>query len=79
MRYLQRYEDQRLQNAYENACDCRYFGMGILDWVDCGVSKEQRKEIWAVSWYDMGDGYEETPMRAISDVMYLMETVYWAE
>lgn len=73
MAYCKRYEDQQSQAAYENACDCLYFGMGPKHWNDCGITKEKRREVWAVAWYDMGDGAEENgrkPIREIADEVY---------
>ena len=69
MAILERYADRRLQCAYENACDCLYYGMGSKDWLDCGITKEQRKEVWAVAWYDMGDGCEENGEKPIPEIM----------
>ena len=69
MTYVVRYRDQRLQAAYENACDCLYYGMGTGYWNDCGIPAEKRKEVWAVAWYDMGDGFEDNGNRPISEIM----------
>lgn len=55
MTYKRRYADQAEQNAYENACDCHYFGMGSKDWEDCGIKKERRAEIWRQSWEDVAN------------------------
>lgn len=65
MAYIRRYEDQTMQNAYENACDCLRFGESSGDWQDCGIPQEMRKEVWAVAWYDMGDGCEENGKKSI--------------
>jgi len=55
MAYKERYQDLRKQAAYENACDCRYFGMGSKDWVDCGLSKPEREEVWKLAFWDMAE------------------------
>ena len=55
MTYKRRYADQAEQNAYENVCDCHYFGMGSKDWEDCGIEKERRAEIWYQSWVDLAN------------------------
>lgn len=55
MTYKRRYADQTEQNAYENACDCHYFGMGSKDWEDCGIEKERRAKIWRQSWEDVAN------------------------
>ena len=52
MQYKRRYTNQTEQNAYENAWDCHYFGMGSKDWNDCGIPKEKRAEIWKQAWED---------------------------
>lgn len=69
MEYIRRYENQTEQNAYENACDCLYYGMGPNIWDDCGIQQDMRKEIWAVAWYDIGDGCEENGKKSISEIM----------
>lgn len=56
MQYKRRYKNQTAQNAYENACDCHYFGMGSNEWEDCGIPKSQRAKIWKKAWEDMADG-----------------------
>lgn len=69
MAYIRRYENQAMQNAYENACDCLRYGIGKADWSDCGIPQNARKEVWAVAWYDMGDGHEENGKKPIWDIM----------
>ena len=69
MTYCERYADRRLQCAYENACDCLYYGIGPGEWNDCGIAKEQRREVWAVAWYDMGDGCEENGRKPILEIL----------
>ena len=69
MARLIRYEDQTLQNAYENACDCQVFGTGPKQWEDCGISPDMRKEVWAVAWYDMGNGFNDTAIKSIPEIM----------
>ena len=69
MAYVERYSDPQLQAAYENACDCLYYGMGPSGWTDCGIPQEKRKEVWAVAWYDMGDGFEDEGRKPIPEIM----------
>ena len=71
MAYYERYDDLRLQTAYENACDCLYFGMGSGAWHDCGISKEQRKEVWKVAFWDMAEGenYTDDNRPTIEEIM----------
>lgn len=69
MGYIRRYDNQLYQNSYENACDCLYYGMGSKAWEDCGVDAEKRREIWAVAWYDLGDGCEENGKRSIESIV----------
>lgn len=73
---IRRYKNQMMQNAYENACDCHKFGMLSSEWEDCGIPSTKRNEVWAVAWYDMGDGYEEHGKRTIKGIMRLMRDVY---
>lgn len=55
-----RYADNRQKRvAYENACDCLYFGMGSQDWCRNGLEKEDAAEVWATAFYDMSDGVSE--------------------
>lgn len=69
MAYTRRYECDQLQAAYENACDCMYYGMGPKFWNDCGIPQEKRKEVWAVAWFDLGDGCEDNGKRSISAII----------
>ena len=55
MQYKRRYNNQTEQNAYENACDCHYYGMGSSNWVDCGIDKSKRAKIWKQAWEDMAN------------------------
>lgn len=53
--YKQRYYRQQYQYAYENACDCHYFGIGPSGWNDCNIPKEKRAEIWKLAYWDMAE------------------------
>ena len=55
MRYIERYEDERKQNAYMNACDCLYFGYGRNYRNDCGC--EDRLEVWKQAKENMARGF----------------------
>lgn len=60
MSYKRRYVNQLYQNAYENAYDCHYYGMGRSDWQDCGVRTQAKKdEIWKLAYYDCAEPDEE--------------------
>ncbi len=51
-----RYSDNlQLKAAYENACDCHYFGMGSRDWNSCGISDDMRKIVWNRAFWDMAE------------------------
>lgn len=69
--YIKRYENQTMQNAYENACDCHYYGMGPKDWHDCGIPKERRAEVWKVAFWDMAenDCYTDRNRPTIAQIM----------
>ena len=54
MVYIQRYTNKTMQNAYINACDCLYYGYGMSYWIDCGIPKEKRREVWMQARMDMG-------------------------
>lgn len=69
MKRILRYNQAAVQAAYENACDCHYFGMSPSEWQDCSIPEDLRKEVWAVAWYDMGDGCEENGAKSISAIM----------
>ena len=71
MSYFKRYGDPTTQNAYENACDCLYYGMGSGNWNDCGIPKEKRKEVWKVAFWDMaeGDNYTDVNRPSIAEIM----------
>lgn len=36
----------RLQAAFENACDCLYYGYGRQYWNDCGLPKKEADKVW---------------------------------
>jgi hypothetical protein len=42
---------QVYRNAFENACDCHYYGMSSREWVDCGIPSEHRAAIWEAAFY----------------------------
>lgn len=48
-------DDQQLKFAYENACDCHYFGMGSRDWNSCGISDDMRKIVWNRAFWDVAE------------------------
>lgn len=41
--------------AFENACDCLYFGYGKKYWNSCGLDEERAKEIWKMAFYKMAE------------------------
>lgn len=47
--------DDRKQWAYENACDCIIFGIGMVGWKSCGLDFIQRKLIWSAACRDVGN------------------------
>lgn len=45
--YPQKYHDNlQKQAAFDNACDCLWFGCGRKDWNNCGLSPEESDEVW---------------------------------
>lgn len=56
MNYPKKFDNQTKQNAFENACDCLYFGQGPKDWNDCGIPKEERQEVWKAAFWYMAEG-----------------------
>lgn len=54
MRYKQRYPtDEQKQAAYENACDCLYYGYGRNYWNSCGLDEPTSQEVWKQAHEDM--------------------------
>lgn len=47
--------DQRKQWAYENACDCISWGLGMTAWKYYGLSIEQRYIVWWRAAQDVGN------------------------
>ena len=45
--------NEREQAAYENACDCIYYGYERGRWNSCGLSTEDADRIWKEAYYDM--------------------------
>lgn len=46
MNYPKLYKEQQKQFAFENACDCLYFGMGRDDCNWCGLGIVDQIFIW---------------------------------
>ena len=55
MPYKERYKDRTKQAAYENACDCFYFGSGKSEWNPCGLPLPEQKEVWRLAYWDMAE------------------------
>lgn len=56
MEYKLRYpKNLRKQWAYENACDCIIFGIGMTGWKSCGLDPIQRKLVWSAACKDVGN------------------------
>ncbi len=53
LKYKKRYQNKTEQCAYENACDCIYYGYSIKYWIDCGIDKGKRDSIWNAALTDM--------------------------
>lgn len=47
--------DGQKQAAYENACDCLYYGFGKNVWNNCGLDEQLSKEVWKQAFEDMSD------------------------
>lgn len=41
--------------AYENACDCHYFGTGSAEWDSCGLSERMRRIVWDRAFWDVAE------------------------
>jgi len=55
-----RYASNRQKRvAYENACDCLYYGMSSREWCRNGLENEEAAEVWRMAYYDMTDGANE--------------------
>ena len=52
--YKKRYSGIK-QAAYENACDCMYYGIPSSEWVDCGIEEQERHEVWRLAFWDMAE------------------------
>lgn len=40
------YNDDDKQAAFENACDCLYYGFSRKYWNSCGLSEQDADEVW---------------------------------
>lgn len=40
------YNDTNKQAAFENACDCLYYGFSRKYWNSCNLPKEDADEVW---------------------------------
>lgn len=49
--------DRCERNAFENACDCLYYGYGSTSWNDCGIDPDRRKPIWMAAYRRLESGY----------------------
>lgn len=50
-----RYEDNRRQAAYENACDCLIYGYGKSYWNSLDLNDEEKKEVWHQAFEDIAE------------------------
>lgn len=68
--YRIRYVDGDKQISYENACDCQRDGILSTAWCRSPkLTDDEEKEIWAVAWYDCGDGCADTTPRPINEIV----------
>ena len=44
---------QQEQSAYENACDCLYYGYGQKHWNNCELAEKEAQSIWQEARRDM--------------------------
>lgn len=49
----QRYTDIIMQNAYENAYDCLYYGYGRSFWNNYGLDEKTSNKIWNKAFEDI--------------------------
>lgn len=54
MIYKEKYKDNLMQQAYNNACDCLYYGYGKKWWNSCGIDENAQNEVWSQALIDMG-------------------------
>ena len=50
---MSRKNNEIIQAAYENACDCLYYGYGKSAWNNCGLPKPTANMIWERAKYDL--------------------------
>lgn len=55
MSYKNRYKSKVKQAAYENACDCMYYGMSSKEWNSCLLDLEEKKEVWKLAFWDVAE------------------------
>lgn len=55
--YKERYTNRQMQDAYENACDCLYYGMSIQKWDNCGLGKSLALQVWEQAFDDMASDF----------------------
>lgn len=59
MSYKKRFADDQKQFAYENACDCLYYGYGKRYWNNCGLSEHDAEKVWEKAYSDMCEFQED--------------------
>lgn len=48
-----RYTSKQKQIAYENACDCIFYGYGRRYWLSNGLEGKEADEVWKQAFNDM--------------------------
>ena len=50
------YKDMKLQAAYENACDCLYYGCGWDVWNRYDIDDDTARRIWKTAKNNLANG-----------------------
>lgn len=45
-----------MQNAFENCCDCLFYGEKMLPSYFCGIPKEREREVYRDAYWWMAEG-----------------------
>ena len=57
MSYKKRYQETKKQAAYENACDCLYYGYGRKYWNSCGLEESEADKVWNQAFKDIVEDF----------------------
>ena len=57
MSYKKRYQEANKQAAYENACDCLYYGYDRKYWNSCELEESEANKVWNQAFNDMAEDF----------------------